>query len=56
MTEDLRLVAAGAALLLSSSVLFLPTAVPGDISLLLAVVAVVAVVAAALRFGVRRTA
>ena len=55
MTVDMRLVAAGAVLLLSSSALFLRTAVPGDVSLFLAGLAVVGVVAAALRFGARRT-
>jgi hypothetical protein len=55
MTEDMRLVVAGAALLLSSSALFLRTGVSGDVSLLLATIAIAGIAVAALRFGARRT-
>lgn len=55
MTADLRLVAAGAILLLASSALFLRTGVPGDVSLLLATVAVAGVTVAAIQFGSRGT-
>jgi hypothetical protein len=55
MTVDLRLVGAGAALLLASSALFLRTGVPGGVSQLLASIAIGGITVAALRFGTRRT-